>query len=96
MDLTKAKFTWTFFQGTGGAVASFHVKCGAATGLYTITKAITDPTLRTLPVNQVVTAVGTYFCAITAANQYGESAPSAEVNFTAGASPVAPSGFTVQ
>lgn len=84
VDIRKAEFTWAWVPGNGGAVEEFRIKCGAALGTYTITKAIADPAARSYPVLGVVPSVGNYFCVISVANQFGESPNSAEVSFNAG------------
>lgn len=95
VDIAKARLAWSWAQGTGGAVAEFRVKCGPATGTYTSTTVIADPAARSVPIQQVVSGPGAYFCAVTAANQFGESGPSNEVPFAAGNVPAAPSGFQI-
>ena len=82
-------------QGTGGIATEFRLKCGAISKTYTFTKIIPDPAARTIPLSQVVTTVGKYFCAVTAANQYGESGASNEVFFDAGRVPADATGFSV-
>src|SRR5262245_34437356 len=103
VDIDRALFQWTWSLGTGGALAEFRIKCGAATGQYTTTfvhrPALPPATSVFLqPVKPVITAPGTYFCVVTAANQFGESNPTNEVQFTAGSRPVAPTnlGITTQ
>ena len=95
VDITKARLAWTWTQGTGGAVAEFRVKCGPSAGTYTSTTVLTDPAARSVPVQQVVSGPGNYFCVVTAANQFGESGASNEVPFSAGNVPVAPSGLQI-
>ena len=95
VDITKARLSWTWTQGTGGAVAEFRVKCGPSAGTYTSTTVLTDPAARSVPVQQVVSGPGNYFCVVVAANQFGESGPTNEVNFTAGNAPAAPSGLQI-
>ena len=95
VDITKARLSWTWTQGTGGAVSEFRVKCGATAGSYTGTTVLTDPTARSVPVQQVVSGPGNYFCVVTAANQFGESGSSNEVPFAAGNAPAAPSGLQI-
>jgi len=87
VDIAKAKFTWSWTQGTGGLVEVFTVKCGPASGSYDILVDLADPAARSVPVNQVVTASGTYFCVVTAKNTFGESGASNEVTFQAGQIP---------
>lgn len=95
VDIAKARLAWTWAQGTGGAVTEFRVKCGPAAGTYTSTTVLADPGARSVPVQQVVSGPGAYFCVVTAANQFGESASSNEVPFAAGNVPAAPSGLQI-
>lgn len=91
----KAKLAWAWTKGTGGDASGFKVKCGGATGAYTLTKQIDDPAVRTILVSQVVASPGTYFCAVFAFNSFGDSGASGEVNFDAGLVPAAPSGTSL-
>ena len=95
VDITKARLSWTWTQGTGGAVTEFRVKCGPSAGTYTSTIVLADPAARSVPVQQVVSGPGNYFCVVIAANQFGESGPSNEVPFAAGNAPAAPSGLQI-
>ena len=95
VDITRARLSWNWTQGTGGAVAEFRVKCGPTAGTYTSTTVLADPTVRSVPVQQVVSGPGNYFCVVTAANQFGESGPSSEVPFAAGNVPATPSGLQI-
>ena len=95
VDITRARLSWNWTQGTGGAVAEFRVKCGPTAGTYTSTTVLADPAMRSVPVQQVVSGPGSYFCVITAANQFGESGPSNEIPFAAGAIPAVPSGLQI-
>ena len=94
VDLSKANFNWTWTQGTGGPATEFHVKCGSATNTYTRVTTVA-PTARSLPVKDGITGSGNWYCAVSAVNQYGESANSNEVFFSAGAGPSAPTNFGV-
>ena len=95
VDITRAQLSWNWTQGTSGAVAEFRVKCGPTASTYTSTVVLADPAARSVPVQQVVSGPGTYFCIVTAANQFGESGPSNEVPFVAGNAPAAPSGLQI-
>ena len=95
VDITRARLSWNWTQGTGGAAAEFRIKCGPTAGTYTSTTVLADPAARSVPVQQVVSGPGTYFCIVTAANQFGESGPSNEVPFVAGNAPAAPSGLQI-
>ena len=92
------QFSWTpgLVDATHQAATSYTVKCGTATGgPYTLTRSVAGtPLSLTIPINQVVTAAGRYFCILTATNAGGESGNSNEVTFSF-APPNAPTGFQV-
>jgi hypothetical protein len=99
VDITKARLTWQWAQGAGGAVAEFRVKCGTSTpttGTATKVTVLPDPAARQAPVLSVITGVGTWFCAVAAANQFGESPLSNVVTFDAGTVPVAPTALQIE
>ena len=82
VDFEHAKLTWT--PGIGGDVpTAYRAKCGTASGVYTLTADVTPPAT-SVAVRTVVPRPGTYYCVVTAVNQFGESGPSKEVRFTAG------------
>lgn len=95
VDINKAKLAWDWTQGTGGIPTEFRVKCGAATGNYSRVTTLADPAARGANIRDVITGSGNWFCAVTAANAFGESVPSNEVNFSAGAAPSAPTNARV-
>lgn len=95
VDLTKAKFVWTWTQEAGGPVDRWIVRCGHASKSYTILYKLPTPTARTLMVNEVVKEGGQWFCEIAAANDAGVSLPSPEVSFTVGQAPVGRLTFSV-
>ena len=95
VDLDRAALTWNYTQGTGGAVEEFRMHCGPSTGNYDTMLAIADPAARSVPVRDVVSGRGRYFCAVSAANIAGESAVSNEVFFDAETIPVAPTNLSV-
>jgi len=95
VDITKARLSWSWVQGVGGAVAEFRVKCGGTTGAYTKTTVLNDPAARSLAILAAITGPGKWFCAVAAANQFGESALSNEVPFDAGNAPVAPTNAQI-
>lgn len=96
VDIAKAKLVWDWTQGTGGLVGEFRAKCGNITGSYSVVTVIVDPAQRMVPIKMVITEPGKWFCVVTAANEFGESAPSNEVNFAAGVVPVSPANNRVQ
>ena len=95
VDITKANLSWSWTQGTGGTIAEFRVKCGNVAGTYTKTTILADPAIRSVAVATAITGPGNWFCVVSAANQFGESGNSNEVNFAAGNVPVAPSGLQI-
>ena len=95
IDLNAANFYWDWTQGAGGPVEQFKIKCGPATGSYTMTTLVAQPTARSFPVKNAIAGAGSYYCVVTAANSTGESPPSGEVFFVAGVTPSSPSNFRV-
>jgi hypothetical protein len=97
VNLATGQFSWTpgTTDATHGAAASYNVKCGSATGTYTITSNVLAPAT-SVAVSTVVPLPGTYFCVATAVNSFGESAPSNEVNFQSGYTPSSPAPFIVK
>lgn len=95
VDLNKAQLQWDWTQGTGGAVDEFRMYCGPQAGQYTKTTVLTNPAARTLAVKDAITGSGNWFCAVSAANRYGESVKSNEVPFDAGAIPSSPTNNRV-
>ena len=96
VDIAKARFAWSWVQGAGGPVTAFRMKCGPSAGTYPTLVSIPDPDARSLMLSAIVTEPGKYFCAVSAANQFGESANSNEVTFDAGVGPVAPADLQIQ
>jgi hypothetical protein len=96
VDISKAKLAWSWSQGSGSAATQFIVKCGTTTGVYTKITSLTDVTARSVPISTAIAGPGTWFCVVTAANQFGESAPTNEVSFNAGSIPVSATSLTVQ
>ena len=94
VDLSTAKFTWAWGQGTGGTATSFEIGVGPSAGSYSIFKFVALAA-RELPVNQVVTTPGTYFAAIRAVGSVLKSGWSNEVTFQGEIAPVAPTAFAV-
>lgn len=102
VDINSRSFVWTasIVDATHPAPTSYNVKCGVATKVYTIivpvtpvAPALTPPT--TVPVKAILTP-GMWFCAVTAANQFGESPPSNELTLNAGYAPAAATAFGIQ
>jgi hypothetical protein len=81
-NLDKAKLKWQWrSQRKGDQASEFRVKCGTASGRYNLPIVrVPFPNLE-VPIKQIVTKPGRYFCVITAANHSGESSPSNEVSF---------------
>ena len=95
VDIDKATLSWTWTQGTGGSVSEFRMKCGQTTGIYTKVTVLAVPVARSMPVKTAIAGPGNWFCAVTAANQFGESGPSNEIAFAAGNVPIAPTGLQI-
>jgi hypothetical protein len=98
IDLNRAKLTWGWSQGappTDGIPAEFLVKCGPSSGNYTNISTVLYPVMEQ-PVRSAIGGTGSWFCVVTAANDFGESAVSNEVFFAAGAVPSSPSNLTIQ
>lgn len=104
VDINRASFAWDWSKGAGGDVSKFNIKCGPTTGSYTLPVFVVTVTgapatyTGNVPVKSVVTAPGRYFCVVTAANAFGESAASNELPFDAGVGPAGASNLrlTVQ
>lgn len=93
VDFDRATLSWTL--GVGGDPATETlVKCGAATGQYTIEKAVPLPAT-SIAVKDVISIGGSYFCAAQARNEFGVSGLSNEIAFRAGRAPGPPSGFVL-
>ncbi len=73
----------------------FNVKCGTASKTYTKTTVI-SAAVQTANVDLVINGFGTWFCVVTASNGFGESGPTNEVSFLAGAIPVSPTNLVIQ
>lgn len=93
VDINRAYFTWTWSQGNGGTVDYWTIKCGSNTGSYNKTWQVTDPNVREYPIKTVIGGNGTYYCVISASNQFGESPNSPEVFFAAGVAPLSAGSF---
>jgi len=86
VNLSTATLSWQYTQGAVAA-NEFRMKCGTTTGVYTRTTVIADVTLRSILIRSAIGGSGVWFCKDFAANKFGESAGSNEVNFDAGDSP---------
>jgi len=89
-DLNKTALAWHWTQGSAGAAEYFRVKCGKAAGAHTLVTTLSSPDARSVPLVTVITGSGLWYCVVTAVNTYGESPPSNEIFFDAGAAPSAP------
>ena len=90
VDLNKARFEWNWAQGTGGLASAFSMKCGSESGNYTNSVRVEDVSVTQMPLSSLVASPGEYYCAVSAVNEFGESAVSNEVHFKAGLSPLPP------
>ena len=94
IDLNAAQFYWDWTPvANGGTPTEFRIKCGPTIGTYPNVTIVTNPAARSFPVKNAIAGSGTYHCVMTAANQYGESPPTAEVFFVAGVSASSPSNL---
>lgn len=94
IDISKAQFSWDYVLGKVGTPSEFNIKCGLASGKYTIIHKVVGSATRFVPVTDVISVADHYFCVVTAQNAIGESAPSNEIEFDAGRIPDAPTSFT--
>ena len=78
VDAEKGQLSWAPSVG-GGPVEEYRLKCGPAPGTYTLPVIKVSPALTSAQIARVLPGPGKYFCAVTAANRYGESGPSNEV-----------------
>lgn len=102
VNIDQAKFQWNFVQGTGSPATSFKIKCGTVTGVYSLPvfsvpfpPTIPAGNLYTQNVKPVLPGPGNYFCVVASSNQFGDSAPSNEIAFSAGAVPAIPTGLSI-
>ncbi|MGH7775197.1 MAG: hypothetical protein ACREQA_23470 [Candidatus Binatia bacterium] len=81
-DLDKGKLTWQWqSQGKDDQASEFRIRCGTVSGKYDLPIVrVPFPNLE-VPIKQVATKPGRYFCVVTAANEFGESSPSNEISF---------------
>lgn len=95
-DLTKAKLTWIWEQGTGGPVETWHVRCGPTLGNWPLLVELPDPAARSLPLSAIIKDNGAYVCVVRAVNSFGASSDSPSVSFTAGKAPAAATAVKIE
>lgn len=95
VDINKSSLQWDWAIGTGGAVDSFVVQCGASPTALTNQTTIPDPAARSASIKSVITGPGSWFCNTLARNQFGDSPPSNTVQFNAGTAPASPTNERV-
>ncbi len=90
VDMNTKSFAWNapVVDPKHGPPTHYNMKCRLSPGgKYLIKRVDPVPPSRTPPtgvlVKKVLTTPGIYFCVVTAANQFGESAPSNEININA-------------
>lgn len=96
VDIAKAALTWQWTQGTGGPVEKWLIRCGPSSTNYNILVTLPTPAARSIPIAQVTSDVGTYYCIVSASNSFGTSGPSNEVSYSAGKAPVSPTALAIQ
>ena len=73
------RLVWDWTPGSGGPVGEFRMKCGSRPGQYELVTAL-HPDAQEVAVGQVVGSLDPWYCAVSAANEHGESAMSNEVS----------------
>ena len=93
VSLSKGTFSWTPGQGVEPAT-EFRMYCGNTADALALA-ATTPAANSTMPVSDAITTGGEYFCAVAAANDFGESDKSNVVNFIAGDAPGTPTNLNI-
>jgi hypothetical protein len=99
VDINKSSLSWTWVKGTqagvnDGVPTEFRLYCGPASGQAGVT-AVAVPYVAaannsySVPIKTILDNTGEFYCAATAANQFGESEKSNEVHFFVGVVPAA-------
>lgn len=83
-DIAKASLQWQWTQGTEGPVEKWQIRCNSPQAITQVQVELVAPTARSIPIPQIITAVGTWTCTIAAVNVAGPSSASPAVTFTAG------------
>lgn len=96
VDITKATLAWAWQQGTGSPADGFNVKCGTATGVYSKVNQVKPSSVLEYPVLSAIAGPGTWFCVVTAFNEFGETSPTNEVTFKAGTLPGDPNKLIIK
>jgi hypothetical protein len=107
VDITKASLVWTWTKGTqagvnDGVPTEWWFYCGTTAGAPNVAPVKlpyvtpTSGTSYSQPVKPLIAGSGTWFCSLVASNQFGQSARTNEVSFTAGTLPVAATGLVIQ
>lgn len=95
VNIDKAKLQWQWDQGAGAPANGFDVKCGQASGVYTKVTIVTPSTIKEVTVKDTISGPGSWFCAVSAFNEFGDSNLSNEVTFRAGIAPNDPSTLII-
>jgi hypothetical protein len=107
VDITKAVLEWQWVRGTQAGVndgipTEWRFYCGSSAGAPGAVAikipyvAAASGTTYSTPIKTVTPAVGTYFCSVAAANQFGETGRSNEVTFQAGVVPSAATNLLIK
>jgi hypothetical protein len=102
VDLDRAQLRWNWVGALppdGDKPDKFIVKCGREAGVYTRLTELpysASPTGSfSAPLRPLIAGNGNWFCAVSAANVFGESENSNEVPFVVGVKPSAPTNAEV-
>lgn len=82
--LSHAAYTliqWDWDQGSGPAIDGFKVKCGQASGAYTITTTVANPAARSVSIYTATNGRGPWFCTVVAYVGAEESSNASEASF---------------
>ena len=100
VDISKAQIAWQWAPGTApndSMATGYKVKCGpSAGGPYTNFTSVSGVSNKSAAVRLAAPTPGTWFCAVSAVNAYGESRNSSEITFAVGFPPVAPTNTEVK
>ncbi len=95
-DIETAKFVWVWSSRNQGPVTAFKIKVGVQTGQYDNITTIADVNLREYPMDQIISAPGSYVSVFCGCNTAGDGPNSTEIQFNVVMKPpTPPAGFDV-